>query len=219
MKTIHNSGFTLVELVLALGALSVLAVAAFIVYPMVLDAHHGQVDRQFLMTASSNIISAFQGNHQFGPHNDQDYSFLSDLQYSGRLAWALPGDLCHPWSADSVVPYLCNDAFGHPFFWSTMSLGNPDGTLNPFQLQATFQDVSATECIQMLQQGVGAFGAQQIELIRSGQQTICVQPFTDPSKLVAACTNQDFVDNFQIEWNPWGRPYWMTPEYGWCQAP
>ncbi|MBN8884461.1 MAG: type II secretion system protein [Rudaea sp.] len=212
-------GFTLVEIVLTLGVIAVLGIAAFIVYPMVNDARQGKIDREFLMAASTNIISAFQGSHQFGPNHDTDDSFLSDLQYGGQLAWALPGQLCHPWSDTSKVPYLCNDAFGHPFYWSTMSLGNPDGTLNPFQLQATFSDLSATQCIQLLQNGVHAFGAQQIEIVRSGEQTVCVQPFTDPSKLVAACTSSDFVDQIQIEWDPWGRPYWMSPEYGWCQEP
>src|SRR5579859_653023 len=214
-----SRGFTLVELLLTLGALSALAAAAFLVYPAVMAEYRGKVDREFLSAASTNITSAFQGAQRFGPYHDTDVSFLSDLQYSGQLAWALPGELCRPWSEASPVPYLCTDAFGHPFFWSTMATGNPDGTWNPFQLQATFSDLSPDECIQLLRSGVSAYGAQQIEIIRAGQPTICVQPFNNPAELVSACTGGNlpgdvsgFVDEFQIEWDPWGRPFWMTPE-------
>lgn len=220
----QERGFTLIELLLVLGTLSLLAIAAFVVYPMVMDSYHGKIDREFLATASTNIIELFQSSRRFGPNPTTDVSYLSDLQYSGQLSWALPGTLCHPFFPNLPEPVLCTDAFGNPFFWSTMSVVNPDGTLNPFQLQATFQDLSPQQCIQLLQYGVGAFRANQIEIIRSGERTICVQPFTDPAALVRACSGGDlpdgtsgFIDGFQIEWSPWGRPYWMSPEYGWCQ--
>lgn len=52
-------GFSLIELLLVLGVLAILLVAAFVVYPQVRNRHQANVETQNLLTIKANFIALY----------------------------------------------------------------------------------------------------------------------------------------------------------------
>jgi prepilin-type N-terminal cleavage/methylation domain-containing protein len=180
-----NTGFTLVEILLVLGVLSLLALAVFVIYPRVMLAAEVENDRTSIRGSISNMISAYAlTGRNFGSNND------------GSNISPLPMTL-KPLQCDSPVPGSVDptcvssmDALLSASFFSTYS---GTGVTAPM-LQYTFQDMSPEQCTQFFGSGGGlaSMNAQSAMIMGVNGGTTAIHGFnllSTPTQIIETCNS------------------------------
>jgi len=216
-------GFSLVELLLTLGILSVLALAAFILYPSVMTRVHADADKRAMAAGYANLVQVMRAGRggQFNRDPNSSDGLLSDNPE------ALAG-LLKPMECTGEWGYLdcrfSSAASGYVDFMSVAtcqdsgcsSVGAP---YKVFSMRVSLYDVPTDACVALVS-GMGIqqtdTGASAIYIIGSdwSYKPIFLNTASVPV-IVSACqdpANKNAVVMFDF-W-PWGDAYHRYPGWG-----
>jgi hypothetical protein len=217
------AGFSLVEILLALGILSALAIAAFILYPTFMVRVHADQDKRVMAAGYANLVQVMRSggagrfnrdpNSSDGPLSDNPAALASLLQ---------PIDCSAPWGyldcrfTSSPSAYIDFMSVGTCVDPQCSSTGAP---FNVFSLRMSLYDVPVENCIALATgMGIGQSptGASAIYVIGSdwSYKPIFLNTAT-PISIVEAC--QDPAnDNYMVMFDfwPWGDAFHTYPAWG-----
>lgn len=219
----RSAGFSLVELLLALGILSVLALAAFVLYPKVMTRVHADADKRAMSAGYLNFSHVMRagGTGQFNRDPNSSDGPLSDNP-EALAALLKPMDCSGEWgyldcrfssASSGYVDFMsvatCQDS-------GCSSVGPP---YKVFSMRVSLYDVPTDACVALVS-GMGIqqtdTGASAIYIIGSdwSYKPIFLNTATVPA-IVSACqdsANSNAVVMFDF-W-PWGDAYHRYPGWG-----
>jgi len=211
------------EIVLALGAISLMALVVFVLYPTVMVRVRAQHDQAALQGLFANITALFHAggarsfnsdpNDGYGALSDDPVSFasiLKPLDCSGDAGYLD----CKAWSAS----YLYVD------FMSTGTCFQPDcstgsgAPFNVFSMRVSFYNVDVATCLALIngfRDGQTSTGASAIYLIGSdySYKPLFLNHATVADGITACQDPQGTNALMMFDFWPWGDAQHMFPGY------
>lgn len=221
--TNRSSGFTLAEMLLALGVIALLALAAFLLFPKIMVRVHADADKRAMSAGYTSFIQLMRagGASQFNRDPTSSSGPLSD--HPEALATMLkPMDCSAPWgwlncrfasASEGMVDFMsvatCQDD-------ACSSVGPP---YKVFSMRVTMRDVPTDACVALVS-GMGMHqtdtGASAIYVIGSdwSYKPIFLNTATVPN-LVTACQDPSGVNSsIMFDFWPWGDAFHLYPAWG-----
>ncbi len=220
---LHDSGFSLVEILLALGLLAALAITAFVLYPSLMTRVHADADKRAIAAGYMNLVQVMRSggmgrfnrdpNSHDGPLSDNPAALaalLKPIDCSGDWGYLD----CHFDSASSgYVDFMSAATCQDP------SCGSVGAPYNVFSMRVSLYDVSVESCIALLS-GMGIqqtdTGASAVYIIGStwAYKPLFLNTATIPN-IVAACQDPSGTNStLMFDFWPWGEPKHMYPVWG-----
>ena len=216
-------GFSLVEVLMALGILALLTLAVFVVYPSVMVRVHADADKRAMAAGYANLVQVMRagGSRSFNSDSGSSSGPLSDNP-AALAALLQPIDCSAPWG------YLdCRSKSGSYTYIDFMSIAtcqdeacsSVGAPYNVFSMRISIYDVSVASCI-ALASGMGISqtdtGASAIYIIGSdwSYKPIFLNTATVPN-IVAACQDPSGTNvSLMFDFWPWGDAFHMYPGWG-----
>ena len=218
-------GFSLVEMLLALGIISFLALAAFVLYPKVMIRVHADADKRAMSAGYANLVQLMRAggaaqfnrdpNSSSGPFSDNPETLATMLK---------PMDCSAPWGSIQCNFATSSSSYGYVDFMSVAtcqdeacsSVGAP---YKVFSMRVSIYDVSTEACIALVQ-GMGLSrtdtGASAIYVIGSdySYKPIFLTTASVPN-LVSACQDPTGTNStVMFDFWPWGDAFHLYPGWG-----
>ena len=182
-KNIKN-GFSLIEMLLVIGVLSVLLIAAFVIYPKVQESQQIQNESQNLITMQAGIINYFesQGNNY---NSLGGYSSGQGVIFANR-AGIIPTTLNNGNKSASTVTHT---------WGGVVIIHTTTGTYNGYTAGRNFvvryNGVPSSVCPQLVSNVFNSFGA--VMIVTANSQTF-EENGMNISALTTACNVRDKID-------------------------
>jgi hypothetical protein len=188
-----RSGFSLIELLLVLGVLAILLVAAFVVYPQVRDRNQANTETSNVRAIQSNVRNMFATRGGVytgigtGPGNNNDYG-------AGNQARIFPATMN---GGDYSAGAPITSTWGAPVFvWQRPAVNTP---LGPIGVNRSFGiayfDVPKGVCVPFVSAVFGGF--ESVAVGPNGAQLEVMTPAgLDVERLTAACALESPVVTF-----------------------
>ena len=176
-KVSKSKGFTLLELMLVLGLIAVIAIAAFVIFPKVRTSNQAQSETSNLTTIVGGVKILYGG----------DYSEISDATViSGRV---------YPSGMLDSVGTSAKSSFGQAVHVDLDTVGPAGGTSDPEHFfDTTYEGVPSEACIRLGSgvarnfSNVAVQGSSVFKVVSSGLYQVDINKITQQCNSAAKVT-------------------------------
>jgi prepilin-type N-terminal cleavage/methylation domain-containing protein len=228
MHTRHTDhGFSLVEILLALGILSALAMAAFLLYPTVIVRVHADADKRAISAAYANLTQLMRAGSAGRFNTDASSNDPPFMGQGAALSSVMSPLKCGPEDGVPWGSFACSfqsAGVGDVWFLAVAPCAD-DGcsSYQPpydyFSIRFDMYDVPTANCLALLS-GFGSngtdTGASAVYIIKSdwSYRELYLNS-ASPLANVEACQDPaNSLYSMIFDFWPWGDPYHSQPSWG-----
>jgi prepilin-type N-terminal cleavage/methylation domain-containing protein len=169
-----QSGFTLIEILLVIGVIAILAIAAFVIFPQVQTSSRANTEREHITAITAGIKQIYGTSSYNGLNND-----------TVNMARVFPADMNdNNYSAGQAIKAI----------WSGTVDVSPGSGVNPKTFIITYRAVPSAICTKLATSIVQSFEKVSVgaTVVKTVLDVPAIKP--DPAVIVTACASASSID-------------------------